>query len=179
MLGGHAAFQAIMHVLSELRNPLFEAPDRERALRALQLSRLLKEHNHTKAWQAVKSMIDKVVGERIIDSGDPSESSSSYTSPPPQMPTSVPMTDANNVDLPTTYMNQIPSYAIATSSEPLVEQPVHPQPHVVPALQPLQADQTQFNWDDLNFTNIVGDGQNNNEMPEFDFVSCLRVVFEM
>jgi hypothetical protein len=52
-----------MHILSELRNPLFNAPDRERALRALQMSRVLRENNTAKAWLAVKNMIDKAVTE--------------------------------------------------------------------------------------------------------------------
>jgi hypothetical protein len=64
-IGSHAAFQAIMHVLSELRNPDFETPDRLRALRALQNSRRLKESVSSKAWLVVKSMIDKVISDHL------------------------------------------------------------------------------------------------------------------
>lgn len=52
-----------MHILSELRNPIFDTPDRQRALRALELVRLLKENNEEKSWQAIKSMIDKLLAE--------------------------------------------------------------------------------------------------------------------
>jgi hypothetical protein len=63
--GGVASFQAIMHVLSELRNPMFDSPDRQRALRALQMSRILRENNGAKAWLAVKAMIDKAIGRTL------------------------------------------------------------------------------------------------------------------
>ena len=54
-----------MHVLSELRNPDFEVPDRSRALRALQMSRVIRENNTTKAWAVVKAMIEKVIEEHF------------------------------------------------------------------------------------------------------------------
>lgn len=166
--GGHAAFQAIMHVLSELRNPLFDAPDRQRALRALQLSRLLKENNHTKPWQAVKSMIDKVVGENMISRSSQSESSSSFVGPP--APTSIPMTSSVNPSFPA-FTEQLPAFPTPGTSQPVVPQPVSQPVQTQPLQQMQPLDQTQFNWDDLNFSNIVGDVQNNTELPEFDFVS--------
>lgn len=64
-IGGHAAFQAIMHVLSELRNPEFQTLDRLRALRALQISRTLKENVTSKAWLVVKGMIDKTISDHL------------------------------------------------------------------------------------------------------------------
>jgi len=54
-----------MHVLSELRNPDFETPDRLRALRALQISKRLKENVSSKAWLVVKSLIDKVISDHL------------------------------------------------------------------------------------------------------------------
>jgi hypothetical protein len=62
-----------MHVLSELRNPLFDTPDRQRALRALKMSRLLRENNSAKAWQAVRSMIDRAIAERFTTRSLPGE----------------------------------------------------------------------------------------------------------
>ncbi|KAF2004474.1 hypothetical protein P154DRAFT_485125 [Amniculicola lignicola CBS 123094] len=161
-IGGHAAFQAIMHMLSELRNPLFDVPDRQRALRALQMSRVLKETNNTKAWTVVKSMIDKVVSEQS-NSETHSQTSSSFETPP--------STSANNSAGPQylPYVNGIPSYAIQRSANQAPQQMIvsAPPPQI---LQP-QPVQTPFNWDDINLNNIIGigDTQQNQEMPEFDF----------
>lgn len=179
-IGGHAAFQAILHVLSELRNPLFDAPDRQRALRALQLSRLLKENNQTKPWQAVKSMIDKVLADNMVSQSNPSESSGSFTGPPAPaaIPMSVPPTNAFAA-----YANPLPAFPIRAQPEPVAEQVQAPsiqsQPmEAVQTVHPFQADQTQFNWDDLNFNTLVGDGQSTTELPEFDFVGCSKVKIE-
>ena len=150
-----------MHVLSELRNPLFEAPDRQRALRALQLSRLLKETNHTKPWEAVKSMIDKVVGENIV-SRDSVSGSASFGGTPGAAPRPGPST--SNV-MPI-YPREMSTY----SPQSMMAQSM-PQQSMQQSLAPGQQDTTQFNWDNLNFGNIVGDTQPPAELPEFDFVS--------
>jgi hypothetical protein len=144
-----------MHVLSELRNPLFEPPDRQRALRALQLSRLLRENNLTKPWVAIKSMIDKVVGENIVSRDDL----------PDSMSYSGLAGTASRPKVASRYPEQMPSY----STQQIGPQPLPPQP-----MQPIDAmdqNNTPFNWDDLNFSNIVGDAQPTAELPEFDFVS--------
>ncbi|KAF2715017.1 hypothetical protein K504DRAFT_368193 [Pleomassaria siparia CBS 279.74] len=143
-IGGHAAFQAILHILSELRNPLFDVPDRQRALQALRMFRFLKENNHTKAWSVVKGMIDKALGEVSVSTRSHSETPGPYTN------TSI------------SYLNQIPAYAYEKSSEHYIQQPALP-------LQQMPPEQPAFNWDDLNYNNIVGDVQQNIEVPEFDW----------
>ncbi|KAF2679018.1 hypothetical protein K458DRAFT_315506 [Lentithecium fluviatile CBS 122367] len=161
-IGGHAAFQAIMHVLSELRNPLFEVPDRQRALRALQLSRLLKENNHTKPWEAIKNMIDKVAGETIVSRDNASSTPFGGAPESARMPTATPST----VNLPA-YPEQMQGY----SPQPMMSQPLS-----MPSMQPMapmqqqqQQGPAQFNWDELNFSNIFGEAQPTAELPEFDF----------
>lgn len=152
--GGHAAFQAIMHVLSELRNPLFQTPLRQRALRAIQLSRKLKENNNTKPWLAVKNMIDRVVGQNPISPDDLSDDSSPQSSVPGACRTPPPSTSRLNPPI----AGQVPVYPTQSlGSDPMP--------------QPLQQDTLQFNWDDLNFNTIVGGTQGSAELPEFDFVS--------
>jgi hypothetical protein len=185
--GGIASFQAIMHVLSELRNPLFDTPDRQRALRALQMARLLRENNGAKAWQAVRNMIDRAIAEHNASprSGD-SRSSSAYTSPP--IPNnSMPLEDPSN-DNVRVYpaMGAIPSYAVQVSSGPYTPDPittnpqqVQPNQDLLPQMQQPMIDPVQPIWDDFNLTNInniVGDMQ---PMPDFDFVrvEMLRTVF--
>lgn len=158
--GGHAAFQAILHILSELRNPLFDVPDRPRALRALHMSRLLKENNHTKAWAVVKGMIDKAVGESAVSQSNHSESLDSYASPP--------AASSNHVatfNYPV-FVDQIPSYALQQNPGPesYIQQPV-------PEVQPIQPDHNVFNWDDLHLNSTVGDIEQNPDLPEFDWVS--------
>ncbi|KAF2637828.1 hypothetical protein P280DRAFT_471994 [Massarina eburnea CBS 473.64] len=178
-IGSHSAFQAIMHILSELRNPLFDAPDRERAIRALQLSRLLKEANHTKPWQAIKSMIDRVVGDNILSrtGTSNSESSSRFTSPRQPLPTSVPTTVSTTVPktVPTSFTTVYPGQI----GSPFLGQEALPGPgptQMVGTTTPAQtqtvtADHTQFDWTDMNLNNIVGNTESGlgAEMPEFDF----------
>lgn len=177
--GGYAAFQAIMHILSELRNPLFDAPDRQRALRALRMSRLLKENNHTKAWSAVKSMIDKLLGEEAVVNRSQSRSESSGSWASPSMAVSQPPPTTTSVNFPG-FVDTIPQYALQQQQPQLQPQP-QPDPivqHVQQTIQPppqasqMQQMQTEqpWNWDDINFNNIVGDFQQNTEpLPEFDF----------
>lgn len=159
-LGGHAAFQAILHILSELRNPSFNAPDRSRALQTLQMSRLLKENTHTKAWSVVKGMIDRAVEESAAPKTTHSESSDSHASPP-----NVPLTDSVPFSYQISYHNQIPPYGIQKNPEPFIHQSVE-----VPAELVLQPEQSVFNWDDLHLNNIVGDVPQNPDLPEFDWV---------
>jgi hypothetical protein len=170
-----------MHVLSELRNPLFTPPDRQRALRALQLSRLLKENNHTKPWEAVKSMIDKVVGENIVER-DGLPISAPFTPTPgaaPRPVASTPGTNGPNVDVGSggraVYPAPAPAPEPMSGYEPQRGGILQSQSQISPH-QPLQAmasmqqqDVDPFNWDSLNFSNIVGDTLPPPELPEFDF----------
>jgi hypothetical protein len=160
-----------MHVLSELRNPLFEAPDRPRALRALQLSRLLKENNHTKPWEAVKNMIDKIAGENVV-SRDGVSGSTPLGGTPGAAPRIGPST--SKVSIPV-YSEPMSTYS---PPQPMMPQSMPPQP-MRQSMAPIQQDTPQFNWDDLNFSNIVGDTQPPAELPEFDFVSFLSSLFRL
>jgi hypothetical protein len=179
-----------MHVLSELRNPLFDTPDRQRALRALQMSRLLRENNGAKAWQAVRNMIDRAIAEHNASPRSQSQASGTFTSPPART-NSAPLEDPSN-DNVRIYpaMGAIPSYAIQVSTgkytpDPITTDPqqVLPNPSMLPPVrqdiqvpqqQPLQQP-VQPNWDDFNLSNInniVGDVQPTpGIMPDFDFVS--------
>jgi hypothetical protein len=171
-IGGIASFQAIMHVLSELRNPLFDTPDRQRALRALQMSRILRANNSAKAWVAVRNMIDHAIAEHEASPRSASLSSG-YVSPPENF-------SNGNVRVYGA-MGEIPRYALQVSSgtyepDPCTAAPQQTQsaPSFVPPLQQMQ-DTVQPNWDDLNLNhinNIVGDVQPTpGVMPDFDFVS--------
>lgn len=161
-----------MHVLSELRNPLFDAPDRHRAIRALQLSRLLKEQNQTRPWQAVKSMIDRLISEEGSSRPRGSDSSSLIFSNAAQSASTLPV-------------NGVPSYPQPITNFPKVESP---QPMLAPVLEPQQpqvcpqfqtTEQPNFHWNDINFDNIIGDTQASSELPEFDFVSMVNIWIDI
>lgn len=164
-----------MHVLSELRNPMFESPDRQRALRALQMSRILRENNGAKAWLAVKAMIDKAIQEHSISQRSQSQSSSAYASPGVSVPTAV-QHDGNVQVYPG--QGQLPTYAIqpssmsygrpGTTSQPIQD---YRQPNYVPPVGPIQ-DQAPPSWEDINLSNInnIVDSQATPDViPEFDF----------
>jgi hypothetical protein len=172
-----------MHILSELRNPLFDAPDRQRALRALQMSRILRENNSAKAWQAVKNMIDKAVSEHNLSPRTHTQNSSSYISPSLPFSTSLLMNPTSNsntsvypaLDAIPTYAFQNPLRSYEQPTVPAQTQQVQPQPQP-PILQSMQTMQGHAPcWDDLNLSNInniVGDVQPTTEViPDFDFVS--------
>ncbi len=181
-----------MHILSELRTPLFDAPDRQRALRALQMSRILRENNGAKAWRAVRNMIDKAVAEHTISPQTQPQRTSSYSSPvgtstfPPNFEPPISPSNGNVRVYPS--MGRIPDYALHTSSERLAQQTQSPQEQPMQAqtdlMQPMQTMQSMQDqtaapcWDDINLNNInniVGDMQpNQNVMPDFDFVSSVR-----
>lgn len=180
-IGGIASFQAIMHILSELRNPLFDAPDRQRALRALQMSRILRENNSAKAWQAVKNMIDKAVSEHNLSPRSTSQPTGHYINPPMVPSISVPMNNASSSNT-SVYpaMQAIPSYAFQNSSATFDRQPIsgRSQPQAMATepdlLQSMQSIQDRAPcWDDINLSNInniVGDVQANTDViPDFDF----------
>ncbi|KAK8433250.1 putative C6 transcription factor [Phyllosticta citricarpa] len=63
-IGGHAAFQSIMHVLSELRDPQFPAANdsniRCRALRALHTVYAVKGRTDSNTWAVIRRMIDRL-----------------------------------------------------------------------------------------------------------------------
>ncbi|KAL5394175.1 hypothetical protein PMIN06_005167 [Paraphaeosphaeria minitans] len=161
-IGGHAAFQAIMHVLSELRNPLFDAPDRYRAIRALQLLKLLKEQNHTRPWQVVKSMIDRLVGEQgSAQSNQPEASSLPYRNTS-QTTTSLPLKGV------TMYPQAVTSFPKQESLQTIMAPAIETHPPQL--LQPMQTvEQPEIYFNDFNFDNIIGDTQTNGEPPELDF----------
>ncbi|KAL1793264.1 hypothetical protein ACET3X_008246 [Alternaria dauci] len=180
-IGGVVSFQAIMHILSELRNPLFNAPDRQRALRALQMSRILRENNSAKAWQAVKNMIDKAVSEHNLSPRGSSQSTGHYVNPPMVPPISVPMNNTSNSNT-SIYpaMQAMPSYAFQNTSASYDQQPIsgrsQPQamatePDLLQSMQSIQGHAPC--WDDINLSNInniVGDVQANTDViPDFDF----------
>ena len=175
-----------MHVLSELRNPLFDTPDRQRALRALQMSRLLRENNGAKAWQAVRNMIDRAISEHNSSAPD------SYASPPLEDPSN------DNVRV-FPAMGAIPSYAIQVSSgtytpDPITTDPqqVQPDPDLLPPMQQHQSMQNtepdpvqnlvQPNWDDFNLNNIINMAGDIEPapgiLPDFDFVSTWVHIVE-
>ncbi|KAL5119074.1 hypothetical protein ACEQ8H_002998 [Pleosporales sp. CAS-2024a] len=193
-IGGIASFQAIMHVLSELRNPLFDTPDRQRALRALQMSRLLKENNSAKAWQAVRNMIDSVIEEHNASPRNSSRTSSSYASP--TAVNNAPLEDASNDNVRVfPAMGAIPSYAMQVSSgkytpdsmttadaqqvqlnSDLLLPPMQQQQQSIPtSVQDPAQNFVQPNWDDFNLSNIsnmTGELQPTpGVLPDFDFVS--------
>lgn len=64
-ISGHSAFQAIMHVLSELKTPEFSTGHhddiRARAFNALHMMRTLKEKESSKTWKVVRRMIDRII----------------------------------------------------------------------------------------------------------------------
>jgi hypothetical protein len=157
-----------MHVLSELQNPLFDAPERQRALQVLRMSRLLKEDNSTRAWTVVKAMIDRVVAQQLAPQQSRSQPSSVYPSPTTATMPNNSMSDQvpSYMDRPQPYFqSNTGTYGVATS------QPVqHPQPFQ--SVEPLDS---QFTWDDVNLNHIAGDpSQQNAELPEFDWVCLLN-----
>lgn len=180
-IGSISSFQAIMHVLSELRNPLFEAPDRERALAALQMSRVLKANNNAMAWQAVRNMIDRAVAEHNSSPRPQNQSQSMFASQMTSVGSSVPLTNPSNSNIPVypPSIGAIPSYAYQNFSKRYdqpddIPQPqaVRPEPQVLQPMQSMQ-DQGQPCWDDINMSsinNIVGDMQPTPGLvPDFDF----------
>lgn len=173
--GGVASFQAIMHVLSELRTPMFDSPDRQRALRALQMSRILRENNGAKAWLAVKAMIDRAIQEHSMSQRNQSQSSSTFPSPTAPVSTAL-QTDGSVRVYPG--QGQMPSYAIQTPPIPYAQpavtsQPMqmHTQPSYVQPMGPMQ-EQAPPCWEDINLSNInnIVDSQPTpGIVPEFDF----------
>ncbi|EUC31976.1 hypothetical protein COCCADRAFT_6212 [Bipolaris zeicola 26-R-13] len=164
-IGAIASFQAIMHILSELRKPLFDAPDRQRALRALQMSRILRANNNAKAWQAVKNMIDKAVAEHTLSPRSQNQPLNPYMSQPTPasatMPgptststsTSTPVSTPMSATMPTLplgpmpnsntgpyqAMGEIPAYAYQPSSMTFNQPTLLPQSQPLPQPPPVQS----------------------------------------
>jgi hypothetical protein len=139
-IGGHASFQAIMHVLTELRNKELETPDRPRALRALRMVKILRESNTSQAWVVVKGMIEKIIAEHNaqqsanpINPFTPNLSASTSTISTPQDPS--PYVAGDNYSGPL-YVDRIPAYAIQ-----------HP-PYTEPP--------PQIDFGDFSYSNIMG-----------------------
>lgn len=154
---------------------MFDSPDRQRALRALQMSRILRENNGAKAWQAVKAMIDKAIQEHSMSQRTQSQSSSAFASPTAPVPTAL-QPDGNVQVYPG--QGQIPSYAMqappipysqaAVTSQPLQ---LHTQSSYVAPMGPVQ-EQAPPCWEDINLSNIsnIVDSQPTPGLvPEFDF----------
>lgn len=164
-----------MHVLSELRNPMFDSPDRQRALRALQMSRILRENNGAKAWLAVKAMIDKAIQEHSMSNRTQSQTSSAFPSPIAPIPTTL-QADGNVQVYPG--QGQIPGYALQTPSMPysqptVTSQPLqmHTQTSYVPPIDTMQEPAPPC-WEDfnlININNIVESQPTTGVVPEFDF----------
>lgn len=147
-----------MHILSELRNPLFDAPDRQRALRALQMSRILRANNNAKAWQAVKNMIDKAVAEHTLSPRSQTQplnpymsqptpasatmpvstSTSTSTSTPTSTPTLPLGTMPNSNTGPYQPIAEIPAYAYQPSSMTFNQPTLLPQSQPLPQPPPVQ-----------------------------------------
>ncbi|ORY00294.1 fungal-specific transcription factor domain-domain-containing protein [Clohesyomyces aquaticus] len=142
-IGGHASFQSIMHTLSELRNPIFNAQDRQRALRALQMAKMLKENNTAKAWLVVKGMIEKAIVEHSVNQPYmnattlPGDHSSNYG----------PQNSLADFSRPI-YIDQIPHFAIQNQDVAPPADAYHEE-----------AQQEEFDWDGLNINDIMGDIQ--------------------
>lgn len=160
--GAHTVFQAIIHVVSELRNPTFDAPNRFRAIKALQFSRMLKEQDQAKSWQAVKSMIDRFLGKEANSLSSASDHSPVPGPTPQEPPTSMPP------NLPT-FPQPGPSYTRMESLQTPMLHALEPPPQAFPQFQTMQ--QPNFNWSGIGFDNMVGDIQTDTQLPEFDFVS--------
>lgn len=183
-LGGIASFQAIMHVLSELRTPFIDAPDRQRAIRALQTSRSLRESNTAKPWQAVKNMIDKAVAEHNAGRTGQAQDSSPYTSTVPTTSGSLHLevTSKDGLQMPLP-MDSIQSYPFQQRPFSLPSQtsiPLQPPPQQQVPIESMATLQNLAapSWDDLNLSNIaniIGDLQPTpGVVPDFDFVSLAR-----
>lgn len=153
---------------------MFDSPDRQRALRALQMSRILRENNGAKAWLAVKAMIDKAIQEHSMSQRSKSQSSSAYASPSAPVSTAI-QHDGNVQVYPG--QGQMPGYAIQASSIPYSQPTATSQPaqnFQASYVQPMGAMQEQVapSWEDINLSNInnIVDSQPTpGIVPEFDF----------
>ena len=165
-----------MQIVSELRNPLFEPPDRQRALRALDMTRRLKEDNKSKAWAVVRNMIEKVLAEQFDSNTTLPKSSAAPFTTLQNGPTDNSMSRDTS-----TYVDRIPNYALEyslNSSFRQASQTSQPVPmQTMQPVEPMQAIPAQFNpqesWDDINFNMIAGDvAPQNQSITEFDWVSA-------
>ena len=159
-----------MHVISELRNTLFDAPNRLRAIQALRFSRMLKEQDKTKPWQAVKSMIDRLLGDEPRSRASPSAASPATIPTPPELANPMPL----NLSA---FPQSVPSYAQLASSQSPMAHTLGTQPQVFPQLQTTQ--QPNFFWSDIDFDNMAGDMQTNTQLPQFDFVRNRRSRYDL
>lgn len=160
-----------MHILSELRNPLFDAPDRHRAIRALRMSRILKENNTSKAWTVVKDMIDKAVAEELTPqpnmTGISSHAYSPSVAPPRNTPSGDRVMPIYSDRLPPNPFQNVPvPYGVSTAQ-------------TIPQPQALQPPEPQYNWGDVNLNNIMGDipQQDPEFPPEFDWVRSATLLY--
>jgi hypothetical protein len=151
-----------MHVLSELRNPDFETPDRLRALRALQISRRLKENVSSKAWLVVKGMIDKVISDHLASQ----LSQTSCTYPP-----SNPMFTNEELNCPPNKSIELPSELPTIDLRPSLyvdEPPLYPAQSPTGISDPFE----QVDFGQMNLNSIAGMDMQDVSM-DFNWV-CLR-----
>ncbi|KAF2205158.1 hypothetical protein GQ43DRAFT_59111 [Delitschia confertaspora ATCC 74209] len=125
-IGGHASFQAIMHVVSELRNKEFETPDRPRALRALRMFNVLRENKTGQAWIVIKSIIEKILSENGATTTNQTSASYADATAPTQVQDRY-ISQAGTFSAPL-YVNEIPAYAIQQSYAPPSVQVDYPIP---------------------------------------------------
>jgi hypothetical protein len=155
-----------MHILSELRNPIFSTPERQRALRALQMAKILKDGNTAKIWLVVKNMIERAVAEHSVPS-NPTVSANLASLEHPYAPKS------SEDDRGRLYADQIPSYIYQNPGAA----PLQPQQHTE------QNQLGEFDWEGLNIGNIMGDIQPTpgvqNQNQEFDWVSTALFLFSL
>lgn len=184
-VGGVMSFQAIMHVISELRTPLFSASDRQRALATLQHSCDLRKDNSTKAWQAVRNLIEKAVAEHSTSPGGQPLSSNAYASPSPPRSTTLSMQNKPSegdrrvhpaVESTLSYAYQRPAAPYTQSILSAQPQQMHPPPALINPMQPLQ-NQSAPCWDDMNLNNIYSNPGSiqptQGVIPDLDFVSSV------
>jgi len=144
------------------------------------MSRILRENNGTKAWQAVKSMIDKAIAEHTSSQRPQSQTPSAFGSPSMSVSASVPG-DTNSTRNVQVYpiMGEMPNYAMQAQHAPytphgmsMQPQQMQPQPEMLQSMQSMH-EPVMPCWEDINLSNInniVGDIQvAPGIVPDFDF----------
>lgn len=155
-----------MHILSEMRNPQFDAPDRQRAIRALQMSHALKRNNNTKSWAVISSMIDKVLASEDTQMRTASDShTNSITAD---------ITSTVSVNHMPNFVDWRQPYPYQHTVDPFPVPVAQPMLQSVPPSQPPDPPNPlvpQFKWEDMHLNNIISDmPQQNDALPEFDWV---------
>jgi hypothetical protein len=66
----HSGFTALMHVVYELRSSSWNAPERSRALSALQTVKTLKRSSNSKNWIIIRRIIDRILANNALSEFD-------------------------------------------------------------------------------------------------------------